>query len=133
MDRDELVQDVASKAQLDSREAAERAAIETLRTFGMHISAGEARDLAEILPDELGEAITSDADEEPEEFGPDQFTELVAEREGTDVDRDEAMRHARATMAAIAEHGGHNELREAREQLPDEFATIFETDELAAE
>lgn len=121
------------KAQLDSRADAERAAVETLRTLGEHVSGGEAADLAEELPADLGDAVTSRTDETPDEFGPEEFAARIAGREGDDVDADDAMIHARAVMAAVAEHGGHNELQEAREQLPNEFATVFETDELATE
>lgn len=131
MDHDELVDDIAEKGQMESHDDAERAAVETLRTLGEHISEGQADDLAELLPGDLGKAVTAHADSSPASFDPETFAARVAEREGSDVSDDDAMIHARAVMAAIAEHGGRDELQDAREQLPNEYATIFETDELA--
>lgn len=133
MDRDTIIEDVREKAQLDAESAAERAVIETLRTFGENVSTGQAEDVADVLPDEFADAVTSRADETPPASDPDEFVAAVAEREGSDVSQEEATVHVRAVMAAVAEHGGRNELQEAREQLPDEFDTVFETDELAGE
>ncbi|MFB6165739.1 MAG: DUF2267 domain-containing protein [Haloarculaceae archaeon] len=133
MDRATVIEAVATKARLDNRADAERAAVETLRTLGRHVSAGEADDLAAVLPGELGDAVQAASNEDPEELVLAEFVRQIAQREGGDVDSDAAMVHARATMAAIAENGGHNALQEAREQLPNEFASLFETDELASE
>jgi len=131
MDRETILDDVQRLADLDSHDAADRTAIETLRTLGEHVSAGEAEDLAAILPGDLGDAVTAHSDAEPDRFDPDTFAARVAEREGTDVSNDEAMTHVRAVMAAIANNGGRDELQDAREDLPNEYATIFETADLA--
>lgn len=133
MDHDAIVDGVATRADLDSRDAAERAAIETLRTLGEHVSTGESDDLATKLPGELGKAVRAHGDAAPPSYDPDAFAARVAEREGGDVSDDDAMAHARAVLAAVAAQGAGQELRDAREQLPDEYDALFETAELPAE
>jgi uncharacterized protein (DUF2267 family) len=72
------------------RERAEHAIRATLQTLAERIAAGEARDLAEELADELAPwvATTTDA----ERFDVDEFVRRVADREGVDVPT--AERHA---------------------------------------
>ena len=134
MNRDDLLDHVEELAGLDSRGEAEGATLATLRTLGEHVSAGEAGDLADGLPGDLAGAVTDRSDETPESFSVETFADRVAERERDgDVDRAEATVHVRAVMAALAESGLERELQEAREQLPNEFATLFERDELATD
>ncbi len=133
MDRDDILDGTARRAGLESDQAAERAVLATVRTLGEHVSRGEARDIAEPLPAEIGDAVTSRSADEPDEFDVDEFADRVASREGDDVSADEAIVHARAVTATLADAGLRNELQDAREQLPNEFATLFETDELQSE
>ena len=133
MDPEPLLEDVRRLAGLDSEAAAARAVIATLETLGQHVSAGETEDLAAGLPDEFGSAVTDLADETPEAFTPDEFVDRVAHAEREDpVDREEATRHVRAVMAALADAGLDRELQDAREQLPNEYATLFEREGLSA-
>lgn len=129
-DYDTLVDDFATRAGIDNLATAERAAIETLLTFGESISASEAKALGVILPGALGNAVTdrADASEDPTV---EEFVRLVAERQGFGVDEAEALGHIRAIMATIADHGGHDELQGIRNQLPDEFGSLFETTRFA--
>lgn len=134
MNREDLLEDVRELADLESEDAAESAAVATLLTLGEHVSEGEAEDLAAGLPEELRETVTDRSDETPESFSVEEFAARVAEREGDeDVDRAAATRHVRAVMAALADGGLERELQNAREQLPNEFATLFERDELATD
>lgn len=135
MNRTELLDAIATKADIESHTDVERAAVETLRTLGEHVSEGEAEDIAAALPQDLGAALTSHPDDhpEPERFSPEEFAARVAERERSDVHADEAMMHARATLTTIADHGDGSILGDAREQLPSEFDTIFEEEELRGE
>ncbi|MFB6141593.1 MAG: DUF2267 domain-containing protein [Halosimplex sp.] len=130
MERATLLDGIATRATLPDDDAAERAAVATLLTLGEHVSEGEADDLAGGLPSEFAETVTDRSDETPEEFSADEFVARVADREGDGVDADAALVHVRAVMATLADEGLRGELREAREQLPDGFATLFETDEL---
>ena len=126
-DYDTLVDDIASRADIGNMASAERAAIETLVTFGEYISAGDADALGVVLPGALGDAVTESRADSPESRTVSAFVSLVAEREGIGVDETQALRHTRAVMATVAAHGGHDELRQARSRLPEEFARLFET------
>lgn len=132
MDRDAILDGIASRTDVDRTEA-ERAAIATLTTLGEHVSKGEAQDVAHALPPELGDAATSRSAASPESFDVDEFVRRVVSREGGDVDEAEAVRHVRATFATLADRGARDELREAREQLPNEFASLFDTADVEVE
>ena len=130
MDRDDILDATARRAGLESERAAERAVLSTLTTLGEHVSKGEAQQIATKLPPEISDATTSRSTDSPDEFTVDEFVSRVASREGDDVTEDEAVVHTRAVMATLADSGIRNELQDAREQLPNEFETLFETDEL---
>lgn len=134
MNREDLLDAVSDLAGVESTDQAERATLATLRTLGEHVSAGEAEDVADRLPGDLASAVTDRSDETPESFSVDEFVSRVMDRERIeDVDRAAATRHVRAVMAALADAGLERELQEAREQLPNEFATLFERDGLATD
>lgn len=133
MDRDDILDETARRAGLDSEQAAERAVLATMTTLGEHVSKGESQQIAAQLPPEISDAMTSRSTDSPEEFDVDEFVHRVASRQGDDVSEDEAVIHSRAVMATLADAGVRNELQDAREQLPNEFATLFETDELQSE
>ena len=128
---DTLMDDFASRADIGNLANAERAAIETLLTFGEYISVSEADALGVVLPGALGDAVTEMRTESPDERTVDGFVSVVAERQGFGTTATEALRHTRAILAAIAAHGGHEELQRTRDQLPDEFEPLFEPAELA--
>ena len=129
-DYDTLVDDIAARGDIGNLASAERAAIETLLTFGERISASEADALGVVLPGALGDAVTERADPH-EEVSVEAFVSRIADREGIGVDEADALRHVRAVMATIAAHGGHDELRRARDGLPEEYGPLFETAEIA--
>lgn len=133
MNRDDILDATARRADLDSERAAERALLATMTTLGEHVSKGESQQIARQLPPEISDAMTSRSTDSPEEFAVDEFVHRVASREGDDVSEEDAVVHSRAVMAALADAGVGNELQDAREQLPSEFATLFETDELDVE
>lgn len=127
MDADEFVQRVQGEAGLDDAEHARAATEATLWTLGEHLSAGEAADVDALLPEGLHGFLTATSDETPAEFSVEAFYRRVAERE--DVAPDEATTHARAVMAALAVAVGENELQDVREQLPNEYDSLFEPPE----
>lgn len=130
-DYDTLMDDFASRANIGNLANAERAAIETLLTFGEYISVSEADALGVVLPGALGDAVTEFRTESPDERTVEGFVRQVAERQGFGTDAAEALGHTRAILATIAAHGGHDELQRTRDQLPDEFGSLFEPAELA--
>lgn len=129
MDREDILDDVARRAGIDSREGTERVVIATLTTLGEHVSAADAQQIARRLPPEISDAATSRSSADPESPSAAEFVRRVASREGGDVDETTAARHVRATMATLAEAGVGDELRDAREHLPEEFGTLFDADD----
>jgi uncharacterized protein (DUF2267 family) len=129
-DYDTLVDDIAARADIDNLASAERAAIETLLTFGELLPADDAHALGVVLPGALGDAVTERA-QPRDDPTPDRFVTLVAEREGIGVDESDAVHHIRAVMATVAAHGGRDELSRARSQFSDAFDPLFETAELS--
>lgn len=127
---DQLFDSVARRARIESQTTAERATLAALQTLGEHVSEGQAEDIAAEPPDGIAETVTDRSAETPESFSPGTFVRRVAEREADEVDENTATTHTRAVFAALSEAGLDDELRDARGQLPDEFATLFETDEL---
>jgi uncharacterized protein (DUF2267 family) len=105
------------------RERAERAIRATLQTLAERIAAGEARDLAEELSDELAPwvATTTDA----ERFHVDEFVRRVADREGVDVPT--AERHARAVFAVLGQAVTRRQLDDLAAQLPKDYSPLLPT------
>jgi uncharacterized protein (DUF2267 family) len=99
---------------------AERAARATLKTLGERISAGEARDIAEQLPEQLRGVIVDGRDPEPFDVG--EFVRRVAEREG--IEETLAAEHARAVFAALGRAVDRSEIDDMRAQLPSSFADL---------
>ncbi|WP_136716937.1 DUF2267 domain-containing protein [Halorientalis salina] len=128
-DYDTLVDDIATRAEIDNLAKAERAAIETLLTLGEYVPRSEADALGVFLPGALGDAVT-ERDESADEPSAEEFVELVAERQGFGVEPADALRHVRAVLATIVSHGGRDEIQRARDGLPDDFDPLFETAEL---
>jgi len=133
MDRDDILDATARRAGLDSERAAERAVLATMTTLGEHVSKAESQQMAAQLPPEISDAMTSRSTDSPEEYDVDEFVDRVVRREGGEVSEEEAVVHSRAVMATLADAGVRTELEDARDRLPSEFATLFETDDLDAE
>lgn len=130
-DYDTLVDDIAARADIDNLATAERAAIDTLRTLGEYLSAGDADALGMVLPGALGDAVTEFRATQPDAHSSEAFVEQIADRQGIGVEPADAVLHSRAVVAAIAAHGGRDELQRAQAGLPEEFAPLFETANLA--
>jgi uncharacterized protein (DUF2267 family) len=102
-------------------EDAERASRATLQTLGERISEGQARDIAEQLPDQLRGVIIDGSDPEPFEAG--EFVHRVAEREG--VEEPLAKEHARAVFAALGRAVDRSEIEDMEAQLPRSFSEFI--------
>jgi len=126
-DYDELVRTVAEEGGL-SFEDAERALRAALETLGERLSGGEARDIAERLPEQLRPLIT-DGDR-PEPFGVDEFLHRLARREG--VPADLGARHAVAVFAALGRAVGLDEVGDMEAELPRDFRALLVAAEAAA-
>ena len=110
---------VQQKASIN-REAAERAAQVTLQVLAERLSQGQARDLAEQLPEPLAGWLFTDGDAAP--FGVEEFLRRVGERLGVDVGT--AERYARAVFTALGRTVDASEIADMKAELPQEFAPL---------
>jgi uncharacterized protein (DUF2267 family) len=101
---------------------AERAARATLQTLAERISGGQARQLAEDLPQHLRRWLLADG-EDAADFGVGEFIRRVAEREG--VGPETAEQHARAVLIALARLVRGEEITRLAAQLPSEYKRIL--------
>lgn len=124
MNLDQIVSAVRESARIDTREHAEKAVRATVAILGQRL-AGEAKDLAAQLPDEL--AANMPTGTEAARFDLDEFYRRVAEKEGHGCTEAEARQHARATMVAIRESVGA-EWQHVLDQLPDDYADLVSTE-----
>jgi uncharacterized protein (DUF2267 family) len=111
------------------REDAERAARATLETLGERISAGEAEDIAQQLPEELRPVLIRGRDPQPFDVG--EFVHRVAMREG--VKEPVAKEHARAVFAALGWVVSPKEIDDMAAQLPDNFHDLVTAARLRAQ
>jgi uncharacterized protein (DUF2267 family) len=112
---------VQQKARV-SRADAERAARATLETLAERLAAGEARDLAAELPDELAPWLATNTPAQP--FGIDEFVRRVAAREGSE-DLAAAQQHARAVFEALGRTVSRDEIDDMVAQLPEEYGPLI--------
>ncbi|GII24870.1 DUF2267 domain-containing protein [Planosporangium mesophilum] len=92
-----------------------------LLTLAERITGGEARDLAEQLPTELREFLTT-TDEPAEAFDLDEFVRRVSIRAG--VDSDTASRGVPAVFQTLHRAVGDGEFQDVLGQLPKEFQNL---------
>jgi uncharacterized protein (DUF2267 family) len=120
MTQEQFVTTVAHAARIGFGEA-ERATEAMLQTLAERIDAGEARNLAAELPDEIAPwlATTTPA----ARLGIDEFLRRVGEREGVDIETVE--RHAAAVFIALQRALSPREFADLIAQLPKEFAPLL--------
>jgi uncharacterized protein (DUF2267 family) len=134
MDHDTFIGEMQNRAELASRGEALSATRATLQTFSERIQEGEATNAAAQLPDELGRFLEEGADT-TESFDYREFITRVAEREENlgsddDDDRSAAALHARAVIDVLDEAVTEGQVEDLRDQLPDEYADLFELAEV---
>lgn len=122
MDYQGFITTVEREAHIADDEKAGRAACLTLHTLAQRISAGEAGDLAELLPEELRPCIAPDGP--PERFHVDEFIRRVESQLG--VDEETAERTAQAVFAALLAAVGPEEFDDMRAQLPKDFGPLLD-------
>lgn len=133
MDHDTFIGEVQNRAELPSRGAALSATRATLQTFGDRLQEGQVTNLAAQLPDELAYYLEDHADT-TESFDFQEFISRVAERDENlggehgvdDDDLSAAALHCRAVVDVLDEAITEGQLEDVRDQLPDEYADLFE-------
>jgi uncharacterized protein (DUF2267 family) len=121
VDYGRFIATVREAAHIDDAEAA-RVACATLTTLSERITAGEAEDVAGMLPPELGECVKPHP--RPEPFDLRTFLERLGLRAGLDEQR--AERDARAVFAALWTALGADEYHDIRSQLPRQFHPLLD-------
>lgn len=138
----EFIERVEEALQPISYEEAERATIATLSTLSEVVSADTAKNLGSHLPAELADKLDYGARENSRDLAEgislEGFCEIVADREGAGVSRDEGLDHAIGVMKAVKEAYGvgtdvgssaqgidGTELERIRDELPEEFAPLL--------
>jgi uncharacterized protein (DUF2267 family) len=116
----DLINIVEREARLSEKDA-ERAVRATLHTLGERLSGGEARDLAEQLPEWAAAEVIDGEPAQP--FDLNEFLHRIAEREG--VDEDEARKHAHAVFTALGFVVEPAELRDVSAQLGKDYAPLM--------
>lgn len=124
MKYDEFISQVCKRANIDSREAAERVVAATLETLGQRLAGGEPKDLASQLPPEIAKFLQQSDAGSGETFSMDEFFWRVSQREG--VDLTEATFHARVILALLSESVTMGEIQNVQAQLPTDFAKLFD-------
>jgi uncharacterized protein (DUF2267 family) len=120
MDYEAFVTTVARMAGID-RASAERAGYATLQTLAERVTREEMRQVAALLPAELGPWVHTGA-WEAERFDVDEFVRRVADREGVDLET--AQRHA-SIVLAVLDRAIPDEFDKIVAQLPKDFAPLL--------
>src|SRR6266699_5587893 len=126
MKYDEFISQVQRRADLASREEAERATRATMETLGERLAGGEAKDLAAQLPPEIAQYLEQAYTGIREKFSLDEFFWRVSQREG--VDLTESTFHARVVIALLSEVVTLGEIENIKSQLPKDFAKLFDVE-----
>jgi uncharacterized protein (DUF2267 family) len=130
MDDDQFFSGIESRADLKSRDEAAAAAEATLRVLGERIARGQARDLADSLPADLGDALTASGDEQADEFPPGEFVERVRDYEReqiAEIDVTATQLHVQAALESLAGSVDGGTWNDTRTQLPSEYSRLYET------
>jgi uncharacterized protein (DUF2267 family) len=120
MQHDAFVGQLQHRAHLGSRGEAEAAIRATLETLADRIPQATAHHLADQLPREIGESLRRGI---PERFGLDEFVERIAARGKVDIST--AAFHARLVLTLVAEAVSYGIMLKIRQELPDQFGTLF--------
>lgn len=115
-----FVRSVLDEAPTSDRQTADEVTVATLRTLGERVDDGVARNLADHLPDGLGQAVIVEGPAQAFTF--DEFVERVADRAA--IAEDAVVPNAGAVAKVIAGYAP-DELDAVRMQLPPEFDVIF--------
>jgi uncharacterized protein (DUF2267 family) len=122
VDYSEFIGQVQHRLEFGTQGKTVRAIRATLTTLGERVQAGEAHDLAGPLPMEIDWYVES-ADH-GQRFDFDEFVTRVVQRENRDPSdpsaRSDAVYHAQAIFALVADNVPGGEIEQVRQQLPDD-------------
>lgn len=119
----EFVADVQAIAQLDSEAAAKNAISATLGVLKRRIVGDEASQLADQLPEEVGQHLRGAEGTLGEPFGINEFYQRVAEQ--GNIDLMQVPMQAKAVFVAINNMVSPGEFEDVKQNLPDDYSELF--------
>jgi len=122
MNYDHFVGQVQNRCRLASKGEAVAAIRSTLMTLSERLFGDEVDHLVAQLPTEIGWYMKQVTDKE--KFGINEFFKRVSEKEGADLP--DSVFHAQIVIEVVREAVAPGEVDDIRQQLPDEFARLFE-------
>ncbi len=127
MQYQEFIEQVKSRAKLDSEEQAAKAIRATLETLTEHLAGNAPAKLAAQLPAQIGEFITNHKSGENaagEGFGVAEFVRRTAEKIGS-VETQTAQEQAAIVLSVLREAITTGEFDKMRGTLPAEYDALF--------
>jgi uncharacterized protein (DUF2267 family) len=121
MKSERFIAEVKNLADLDTNEEAKQATRATLETLKERLAGNEPSNLAAQLPPEVAPYVEGGGGREA--FSIEEFYDRVAHKEG--VEREEAIRHARAVATVVQTAVTGGELNDVRSQLGNEYRELF--------
>jgi len=130
MDHDHFIGQVQHHARLSSRGDAERITRATLETLAERLGGAEPDNLADQLPQEIGHHLRAGPEKGAgQRMNFKEFVERAQEREEwPSADYPDVVQHVRAVFATLQQAASAGELAQVRQQLPEDFAPLFEPD-----
>jgi uncharacterized protein (DUF2267 family) len=120
MKDEEFISAIRKTSGIEDAEQVKTAARATLRVLSERVSGNQPRGLAGQLPPVVADDMPDQGG--GERFGIDEFYQRIAEAEG--CSHDDARRHARAVMAAVASAVGRSEIENMLSQLPSDYVDL---------
>ena len=125
MQYDEFIKSVQNQAQVDSREAAEKAVVATLETLKERIVGDEASQLAAQLPENLAKHLRGREGQFGDHFKLDEFYNRVSQKEG--VDRSTAATHVKAVFSVLNTAVTPGEFEDVKLNFSEDYSELFGT------
>jgi uncharacterized protein (DUF2267 family) len=122
---DEFIKQVQNQAQVNSREAAEKAVVATLETLKERIVGDEASQLAAQLPENLAKHLRGREGQFGDHFKLDEFYNRVSQKEG--VDRSTAATHVKAVFSVLNTAVTPGEFEDVKLNFSEDYSELFGT------
>lgn len=119
-----VVDQVRRRAGLERDEEAERVVRATMHKLGARISSGQARDLAAVLPPELGEELTNHGTRQATSVDKHELIDQIS-AEIHSVDAETVEEHVAVVLHTVRQWAPDTELDDTLAQLPPQLAALF--------
>lgn len=126
MQYNEFINAVVERGGAVDRATAQTVTHTVLADLGQRLDPGEAKDLAEQLPQDLAQAVTERSASGPVADDADDFLRRVTDHLGDGTDPGAARIHVTAVLSTLAQAVSAGEIDNLRAQLPAGFAPFFE-------